>query len=78
MILPPNMTLGEMILNLHLEQYLHKEIGANEFLLNDIMEQLNSGEIAAKANGKILKLDNKIEPNAKIIFEKQFEETLAA
>lgn len=74
MILPPNITLGEMILNLHLEQYLHKGMAVNEFLLNDIMEQLNSGEIIAKANGKILKLEDRIEPSTKIIFEKQFKE----
>lgn len=78
MILPSNITLGEMILNLHIEQYLHKEVEANEHLLNDIMEQLNSEEITAEANGKILKLDDKIEPDAKVIFKKQFEEAMAA
>lgn len=78
MALPPNITLGEMILNLHLEQYLYKEIKINDNLLNDLMFQfINYGEIVARANGKILKLEDRIEPNTKVVFEKQ-KEAIAA
>ncbi len=78
MILPPNITLGEVILNLHLEQYLHKEIEIRDGLLKEIMGQFDYDEIVVRANGKILKLEDKIEPNAKVVFEARYKEALAA
>lgn len=78
-ILPANISVGEFLLNLHFEQYLHSGFKPRQDFLKELMRKFDEGEITVMAGDAPLKLDDKIPPHSKIrvVGQKQEEEFLA-
>lgn len=70
MILPGNITLSEVLTNLHIEQYLHDDLIPPQNLLNDLKNGIKNNEIQVFLDDKKLSLTDLVPGNSKIIFKK--------
>lgn len=71
MLLPPHISLGEALLNLHLEQYLHDDVAPNEQLLTDLMHDIAEGKVRIMVNNKEADITDTLIASSKITLEKK-------
>jgi len=71
MLLPPGITLNEVLLNLHIEQFLHDNITYDRRLLFDLLEDIRAGEKELYAGDKRLNLNDILPAGTKIILKQK-------
>lgn len=69
MVLPGNIALSEVLINLHIEQYLHNNLIPTPGLLEDLKTGIKENKIQAFLGDKKLGITDIIPGNSKIIFK---------